>query len=344
MLKAEYTPYRLQFRKAARTSRAVMNCKDTYYIRIHDTDFPGRSGLGEVALFKGLSDEDNESFEKILADCCRNIDSLQITDMPCSSIRFGIETALSDLRNGGVMKPFSLSGDFSIPINGLVWMGDFPTMLDEMKCKLDMGFQCIKLKIGGIEFDDEIELLKKLRENFSSDDIEIRVDANGAFKPEEALSKLDRLSKYSIHSIEQPIARYQPQAMAMICRESPIAVALDEELIGITPNECKREMLEFIRPRYIILKPSLCGGFAEAESWIATAEALGIDWWATSALESNVGLNAIARWVTRYEPTRPQGLGTGALYTNNIPSPLEMHGDRLTNNGKMTWDTSKIGF
>lgn len=344
MLKAEYIPYSLEFIKTARTSRAVMNYKDTYFIKIYDTENSGKCGIGEVALFKGLSAEDNEQFESILAGCCERIDSLRLEDIEIASIRFGVETALSDLANGGVMKPFSVAESYAIPINGLVWMGDFRTMCEEMKMKLDAGFRCIKLKIGGIDFDDEIALLRQLRQEFSQETLEIRVDANGAFSPQDALGKIDRLSKYAIHSIEQPIRQHQAEAMADICRKTSIAVALDEELIGMTPDLGKEELLDSIMPQYIILKPSLCGGFSEADHWINAAEKRKIGWWATSALESNIGLNAIARWLLKYDINRPQGLGTGALYRNNITSPLEMIGDRLTFDNKRIWDISTLGF
>ena len=331
MLQATFKPYRLRFKTPARTSRGVMDWKDTYFLTVTDTD-TGLSGQGEVALFKGLSADDTPDFEDILERCCREVDTLDIETIPSSAIRFGFETALADLAAGGVGQPF---GDpdmtINIPINGLVWMADKETMLRHAQAKIAQGYRCVKLKIGGIDFEQEIEILSLLRQHFSPEVLELRLDANGAFTPENAMARLDRLARFDIHSIEQPVMPRQHKAMADICRYSPIDVALDEELIGITSPENKREMLDTLRPRYIILKPSLCGGFAEADAWIAEAEKQGIGWWATSALESNVGLNAIARWLAVKGPlAMPQGLGTGMLYLNNTPSLLRLDGPKLS--------------
>ena len=329
MLKASWRPYRLNFNFEARTSRAVMHVKDTYFLCIKDDERPGVYGIGEVPLFRGLSAEDTPYFEAILDEACRTMEWRQAP----SSVRMGFETALADFANGGrgIIFPGSkwLSGEDGIVINGLIWMGDRETMFGRIQQKLDRGFRCLKLKIGGIDLDDELALLKYIRSRFPADVLELRADANGAFTPENALARLEKLSQFGLHSIEQPIRAGQPEAMARVCALSPVPVALDEELIGITSDDIKAQMLGLIKPQYISLKPALCGGFAEADRWIETATGTGIGWWATSALESNIGLNAIAQWVAAKRPSLPQGLGTGALYTNNTKSQLKLVGQNL---------------
>ncbi len=343
MMRAAWCRYRLDFKFAARTSRETMNWKDTYYIKVWDESAgDGRFGIGECGLFRGLSCDDVSDYETMLdAVCVAVATSSQQPDLThYPSIVMGIETAIADWRNGCGRNPFPsdwLSGQEGIEINGLVWMGDYREMLDRISAKLDEGFRCVKLKIGGIRFDDELKLLGYIRRQFDSSALELRLDANGAFTPENVLARLGQLADYAIHSIEQPIAARQWEAMAEVCRRSPIPVALDEELIGVFGRKDKHEMLERINPRYIILKPTLCGGFSGAEEWIDIARELGIGWWATSALESNVGLNAIAQWVSGYGTEIPQGLGTGALYGNNIQSPLELRGDRLFYNSDKQW-------
>lgn len=333
MLRVTWEPLRLQFRFEARTSRAVMQYKDTYIVRVTDLE-TGLTGTGEAPLFAGLSAEDTPDYEERLTAACRHVERTGVlpADAP-SSVRMGLETALGDLQNGarGVIFPGSewLRGDRGIVINGLVWMGDKNTMRQRIASKLDEGFKCLKLKIGGIDFKEELELLKLVRDNFDSDTVELRLDANGAFAPSNAMERLKRLSEFNIHSIEQPIRAGQHEAMAEICRTSPIPVALDEELIGDTTSEQKSAMLDMIRPQYIILKPALCGGFAGADSWIEAARQRGIGWWATSALESNIGLSAIAQWVSLKNPVMPQGLGTGELYHNNTPSSLRRQGQLI---------------
>lgn len=328
MLKAEWRPYELRFIETAITSRAKMQTKKTYPVKVWDDETPAVAGYGECALFEGLSEEDTPEYENLLDAACRHPESLP----EISSIRFGFETALADLRNGGQQlladNDFT-RGSLNIAINGLIWMGDKATMKRRIETKLAQGFRCVKLKIGGIDFNEEIELLRMIRREFTPDEIELRLDANGAFTLENAADRLDRLAEFSIHSIEQPIKQHQREAMAEICRHSPIPVALDEELIGFKSDGEKAAILDGIKPHYIILKPSLCGGFAEADRWIAMAEDRGIGWWATSALESNIGLNAIAQWVAGYKTTMPQGLGTGALYHNNFNSPLRQEKDYL---------------
>lgn len=324
MLRASWEPYRLRFTFLARTSRQAMRVKDTYFVRLWDDARPEAVGLGECALFRGLSDDDVPDYEERLTQACA--DPASAASSGCSSIICGFEMARANLLQGGGPLYFPSAyteGKAEITINGLVWMGPWRAMLSRIREKLDAGFRCIKIKIGGIDFDDEIDLLRRIRQRFGPEDVMLRLDANGSFSPADALHRLDRLSAYGIHSIEQPIRAGQPDAMARICAASPIPIALDEELIGVRTDEEKRLLLSHIRPQYIILKPSLCGGFAHADGWIAAAEEASIGWWATSALESSVGLNAIAQWLMSAHPASshiPQGLGTGALYSNNTPS------------------------
>lgn len=330
MLKAKWKPLTLRFKETAITSRASMEVKESYIVKVWDDAAPGCAGYGEVALFRGLSAEDTPAFVSQLQQACADPQNLP----PVSSIRFGFESAIADLRNGGsgllADTPFT-RGESSITINGLIWMGTKERMKERIRAKLDAGFRCVKLKIGGIGFEDELELLRAMRREFSASDLELRVDANGAFTSSDAPERLGRLAELQLHSIEQPIKAGQPEEMARLCASTPLPIALDEELIGFRSDEEKRRMLAEIRPQYIILKPSLCGGLREADAWITEAQRLGIGWWATSALESNVGLNAIAQWVSQYQiGDMPQGLGTGALYTENFTSPLRLTGDRMS--------------
>lgn len=340
MLLAKYTKYNLLFRNPAITSRATMLEKETYFIKIWDETNPYIYGIGECAIFRGLSADDDVNYEAHLKRICDNINQISPKEIEQSSIRFGVETALNDLVNNGQRIIFNsnwLDGYNPIPINGLVWMGNQSEMLNRIIEKIEAGFSCIKLKIGGIDFNKEIKLLRFVRGNFSADDLQIRLDANGAFAPENALEYLEKLSKYSIHSIEQPIKQGQWSAMAEICQKSPIPIALDEELIGINEFSLKEKMLSTIKPHYIILKPSLCGGFLGSDEWIELANKHSIGWWITSALESNIGLNAIAQWVATLNIKMPQGLGTGNLYVNNISSPICQVDDVLTYDKNLSW-------
>lgn len=340
MLQASYAPYTLAFRETAITSRQSMNVKDTYLLRLTDG---AKSAIGEIPLFRGLSAEDTPDFESRLAKIC----STGIDNCMPSSVRFGFETATAALESGSQEMLFDTAwsrGEKGIRINGLIWMGDRRTMARRIREKLDGGFRCVKLKIGGIDFADELSLLRFIRTEFGPGDVELRLDANGAFSPQNAYDRLGYLSELSIHSIEQPIKAGQWDAMAELCAVSPIPVALDEELIGVTADQDKKRMLEVIRPAFIILKPSLCGGLVEADKWIDFAVERGIGWWATSALESDLGLNAIAQWVSRRNPEMPQGLGTGRLYTNNFPSPLELRGEELWFNPEKHFAFPKIDW
>ncbi len=337
MLRAEWCKYRLDFKFLAKTSRESMLYKDTYFVRLYDESSPEKYGVGECGLFRGLSADDVAGYEDILSSVCRNPQG-QLP--PMSSIVMGFETAARDLADGGRRVIYAsdwLDGSRGIEINGLIWMGDKQLMLERVREKIEAGFTVLKLKIGGIDFDEELDILAHIRRQFSPSDLTIRLDANGSFSVGNALDRLDRLSRYAIHSIEQPIKAGQIADMARICRRSPIDIALDEELIGVTPDDRKLALLSEIRPRYIILKPTLCGGFAEADKWISAAGGLGIGWWATSALESNIGLNAIAQWLAAKDSALPQGLGTGALYHNNIPSPIEQCGSQLFYNPAKCW-------
>ena len=340
-MKAAYAPYRLIFKAPAGTSRGVLRYKDTYFLKVWDESNPEVYGLGECALFKGLSREDTPLYESKLREMCQNIALGKSTDLSeYSSLQFGLETALCDLSNGGrrvvVDTPF-VHGETTIPINGLVWMGSFDEMSARIEEKLSAGFSTIKLKIGAIDFESELELIRQLRGRFSSETLTIRVDANGGFSPEEALPKLNRLAAYGIHSCEQPIKPNQWAEMRKICAESPIHIALDEELIGITDPMQMFMLLREIAPQYLIIKPSLMGGFAGAQEWLKMAKMTNTGAWFTSALESNVGLNAIAQVVAKFNPLIPQGLGTGALYTNNIESPLYQKADYLAYNPEGKW-------
>jgi L-alanine-DL-glutamate epimerase-like enolase superfamily enzyme len=215
-------------------------------------------------------------------------------------------------------------------------------MKQQIQEKLAQGFRCIKVKIGAIDFEKELSLLKFIRNHFDAQTIEIRVDANGAFSSNKALDKLNRLAAYQLHSIEQPIAQHPIEAMTELCKTSPIPIALDEELIGVFSVPNKQKLLEQIQPQYIILKPSLVGGFRGTKEWIEIAEALGIQWWITSALESNIGLNAIAQWTFLQNNPMPQGLGTGGLYTNNFDCPLLVERGELKYNVQQSWNTNQL--
>ena len=326
----------LHFKQPAGTSRGVYTTRKICLVHLYEGD---RHGVGECAPLPDLScdalpDQEYASIlNKVCEDFCQSgeIDYDSLRDYP--SMLFGLETALLNLQNGDRLFDTAFSrGETGIPINGLVWMGNHDEMLQRLEDKLEKGFRCIKLKIGAIDFDQELDLIRRIRDRFSFHEVELRVDANGAFPYDEALYKLELLSQYNIHSIEQPIKAGQWAFMADLCRESPLPIALDEELIGVNDPAMKRHMLNIIKPRYIILKPSLHGGMAGCREWIETARDLGIGSWITSALESNVGLNAIAQFAASIygdHITMPQGLGTGQLFTDNIPMPLEVIKDRV---------------
>lgn len=339
---AELIPYKLIFKNPSGTSRGVLTTKETWFIRIKDGE---RNGIGECGMVRGLSVDDRPDFEKKLSEICQKInngfDALKQELAEFPSILFGLEMAFKSLESEDSYTLFPsdfTEGRDSIDINGLIWMGEKSFMKQQIIEKIESGFNCIKLKIGALEFDQELDLLKYIRQELSSDKIELRVDANGAFKPEEALEKLKRLSNYSLHSIEQPIKPQQWQEMAELCEFSPLPIALDEELIGVFSETKKEELLQTIRPQYIIMKPTLLGGFEKSEEWISISNDLNIEWWITSALESNVGLNAIAQWTYILDNKMPQGLGTGGLFTNNFESPLFVKNGTLRSDKNKGWN------
>ena len=324
----------LHFKQPAGTSRGIYTERKIWLVTITDGS---QVGVGECAPLPQLSCDDIPHYTEVLTRFCEEVE--KTGEIPYEAMRdypsmlFGLETAMLNLRNGNKLfdTPFS-RGEVGIPINGLVWMGSFDEMSRRIEEKLQQGFRCVKLKIGAIDFDDELELIKQIRSRYSFHEVELRVDANGAFPFEEALYKLELLSQYALHSIEQPIHAKQWSFMSELCRESPLPIALDEELIGVNDPDQKRQMLNIIRPRYIILKPSLHGGMMGCREWIDIARDMRIGTWITSALESNIGLNAVAQFASSVydNPIKmPQGLGTGQLFTDNIPMPLEIRGDKL---------------
>ena len=347
MASYHYKKHILKFYFSAGTSRGVLHEKTSYFIiKSPDTK---NTGIGECSLLPGLSIDDRPEFESTLGKIILDLNAGQVPDRKLlakyPAIRFGLEIAEMDFGNGGSRILFP--SDFTqknagIPINGLVWMGDFDFMKKQLKEKIAAGFSCIKIKIGAIDFEKELELIRLIRKEFSQGDIEIRVDANGAFSPEEALEKLKRLSELHLHSIEQPIRQGQWEKMASLCKTTPLPIALDEELIGIHDYLEKENLIKTIEPQFIILKPSLLGGFSASEEWIDLAEKQGTGWWVTSALESTIGLNAIAQWAFTLGNPMPQGLGTGQLYTNNFDSPLIIKKGKLYYDIDKEWDISLI--
>ena len=341
-MKVEIIPKTLHFKQPAGTSRGVYTTRKVWYIVLTDPMNPLHIGVGECAPLPALSCDDIPEYADVLEETRRRLEenaeaflknaAVFLKDLEAyPSIRFGVETALAHYQARSLQfwhTPFS-KGKEGIPINGLIWMGNFDEMYQRIEEKMKAGFRCIKLKIGAIDFEKELELLAHIRRHFSPEQIELRVDANGAFSPSDALEKLKRLSEYHLHSIEQPIRAGQWDEMAKLCESTPFPIALDEELIGINRREEKIRLLDTIRPQYIILKPSLHGGISGSEEWIELAAERGIGSWVTSALESNIGLNAIAQWTATLMPTLPQGLGTGMLFTDNIDYPLHIEGDCL---------------
>lgn len=348
-MRAAYSPYRLIFNEPGGTSRGVMYHKDTYFLKLWDENNPEIFGLGECALFRGLSAEDNDTYEAKLRELCYNIEHDVDTDLDgYSSILFGLETAIYDLTNGGKRVCFSpefAQGKVKIPINGLVWMGTKEEMISRIDAKIAAGFRTIKLKIGAIDFESELDMIRHIRNRYSKQELEIRVDANGGFSPDVALQRLSKLAKFGLHSIEQPIKPRQWAEMAEICAKSELPVALDEELIGITNPLEMMSLLNTINPNYLILKPSLMGGFSGALEWLKMLSVRKVTGaWVTSALESNIGLNAIAQWVATLQPRIPQGLGTGQVFANNIESPLMQCAEYLCSNPNVKWQLPELNW
>ena len=329
--------YELLFRKPAVTSRDILYSKPSWILILTDENKPERIFHGECSVIPGLSIDDLKIMDAKIAEICNKVNQLQsinfefdLSDFP--AVEFGYEMLIRDYQSDQEKILFQSgfsAGHTGIKINGLVWMGNKKTMFEQIRNKIETGWRCIKLKIGGLEFEEELELLKYIRSQFQKSELELRLDANGAFTAGEAFEKLKVLSEFDIHSIEQPIRQGQMAEMAQLCLESPIPVALDEELIGIKTFEEKRHLLETINPHYIILKPGLIGGIKKSEEWIDIAIRKGIGYWITSALESNIGLNAIAQWTAIAGENITHGLGTGMLYSNNFDSPLTIEGSEL---------------
>lgn len=343
-MKATYKKHILNFKRPSGTSRGVMTEKETWFLILEEN---GKKGIGECGILRSLSADDRPDYEEKLKWVCENIDlgknKLWELLLEFPSIQFGVEMAFQSLESENLFVLFPsefTNGTKNIPINGLVWMGDPEFMKAQIEEKLAQGFDCIKLKIGAIDFDKELELLRFIRQNYDAKTIEIRVDANGGFTSEEALGKLNQLSGFELHSIEQPILKNQHDSMSELCKMAPFPIALDEELIGVFDYAEKEELLQKIKPQYIILKPSLIGGIRGSKEWIELAEKYNIGWWITSALESNVGLNAIAQWTFLQNNLMPQGLGTGGLYTNNFDCPLEVKNGELVYNPDLDWKVS----
>lgn len=370
MYKIEISERTLHFKQPAGTSRGVYTTRHSYYLTLTSDELPGVEGVGECATLPDLSCDAKPEYEMTLRQVCQMVE--QMGRIPYDMIRaypsitFGLETAFASffdaakkfweivpaegasssemLKQKGVSVPAGMEnltelfdspfgrGEEGITINGLVWMGTYEEMLARLEEKLQAGFHCVKLKIGAIDFFKELDLIKRIRDVYTKEQVELRVDANGGFLPENAMSQLEALAKYDIHSIEQPIKQHQWPKMAQLCRETPLPIALDEELIGVNVRSMKQALLDTVRPQYIILKPSLHGGIYGCNEWIELANRRGIGSWITSALESNIGLNAIAHYAAKVYGSNvkmPQGLGTGQLFTDNIPMPLEIRGDKL---------------
>lgn len=333
-LKVQVIPKVLHFKRPAGTSRGAYTTRNVWYFLMIDEE-QGKIGIGECAPLPNLSCDDVPDYTDILEKARRSlelsgkVDYEQFQNFP--SILFGMETAIRHFQQGGLQlwNTSFAKGEEGIPINGLIWMGNFDYMREQIEEKLEKGFNCVKLKIGAIDFDKELSLLASIRRYYGVEKIQLRVDANGAFTPQDALYKLKELSKYDLHSIEQPIRQGQWSEMKVLCEQSPIPIALDEELIGVNHLEQKKDLLDTIKPAYIILKPSLHGGIRGGEEWISLAKERDINYWITSALESNIGLNAIAQWCATLNSNMYQGLGTGLLYTDNVNLPLSIEKDHL---------------
>lgn len=338
MIRAWVEKHELVFKTPARTSRNTLNVKKLWLLKLQDTK--GVVGVGEISPFPGLSVDDRPDFEDRLEGTLKEINNgtaieeLELSDWP--SIAFGMESALLDLANGGKRVffpgPFA-EGKAGIPINGLIWMASREEMLKQVEDKIAAGFRCIKMKIGFLDFDEECRMLEAIRRKYSAFQIELRVDANGAFPASDAMTLLKELARFQLHSIEQPIAPRQWDSMAKLCRESPLAIALDEELLGVDPFKGGSTLLKELKPSYLILKPGLLGGFKRSSEWIRLAEKANTPWWITSALESNIGLEAIAQYTATFDNPLPQGLGTGMLYENNFASGLVIRNGELWTGG-----------
>ena len=341
---ASFVPHQLFFKEPAGTSRGVMKEKKLWFVKLSDAE-TGKVVFGECAPLVGLSIDDRPDFEERILRICEQFNEKEFSTLVETlayfpSIKFGFEMAMLQLLNPAENQLFESefsNGNAGIPINGLIWMGNEAEMLKRIRIKIEDGFKTLKLKVGALDFKTETEIIRKIRNKYSELELEIRLDANCAFSKETAITKLESLAEFKIHSIEQPIKPAQWELMANLCKNSPIPIALDEELIGLADDDSFEEMISEIMPQFIILKPSLIGGLHQSEKYIQLVESKNIGWWATSALESNVGLSAIAQWISNFNLAMPQGLGTGNLFTNNITSPLYLKNDRLFY-GKEKWD------
>lgn len=349
MIKASYKKHVIIFKHAAGTSRGILTKKDVFFLKLVDIENSEKIGIGEIAPIPGLSPDAVPHLEEKIKNLVQKInDEKEILESEFygfPALSFAYETALKGLNSSSpiILYPSEfIAGIKGIPINGLIWMGTKESMISQVEEKLSTGFKCLKLKIGAIDFETELDILHSIRKRFPANALEIRVDANGAFSPENALAKLEQLAVFKIHSIEQPIKQGQFEAMRKLCEQTPLPIALDEELIGIENHTEKQKLVDFIQPQYIILKPTLVGGFKASEEWIALAEQKGIGWWVTSALESNIGLNAIAQWTATLGTENFQGLGTGALFTNNIDSPLYISNGNLFYAAELNWNLDMI--
>lgn len=347
-MKATYQKYILNFKQPSGTSRGILTEKETWFLILEEN---GKIGIGECGILRTLSIDDRPDYEAKLQWVCENItlgkNKLWETLLAFPSIQFGVEMAFQSLASQTPFELFSSAftqGKNAMEINGLIWMGEQSFMKAQIKTKLAQGFRCIKLKIGAINFEKELALLQFIRQNFDANTIEIRVDANGAFSLNESLYKLNKLCEYKLHSIEQPIQKGNSEKMTELCEKTPIPIALDEELIGVFGLDKKDKLLAKIQPQYIILKPSLIGGFKGTLEWISIAEKYKIGWWITSALESNIGLNAITQFTFTLQNSMPQGLGTGGLYTNNFDCPLYIENGKINYNSKINWNISALGI
>lgn len=346
-MQAQFKKHTLDFIIPGGTSRGVLQHKDSWFISVWDEANPSVVGVGECSIIPKLSIDDVPELESKIAESVNNINQLKDsfhTDLEAyPALRFALETALLDLKTGGqkLLFPSDFTlGKTPIPINGLIWMGEFDFMWYQAEKKFKEGFSVLKMKVGALDFDEEMYFISQLRKYFP--EVELRLDANGGFPVDEALERLQALNQFKIHSIEQPIKQHNIAKMAELCKKTPIAIALDEELIGVHPLAEKAALLRAVQPQYIILKPSLLGDFQACDEWITEAKKLNIGWWATSALEANIGLNAIAQWTFTKGNPMPQGLGTGSLYHNNIASPLEVKNGHLLYNSLLIWDDAVV--
>ncbi len=360
-LKLHIAHHRLKFNFAAGTSRGVLREKDTYFIRVFTEDQPYRLGYGEIPILPGLSVDEHEDIPAVVQKIGSRLFTVEVPENYAQildileqlvaeklpSVRFGLETALLDWLGGGKQLLFDnafSSAKAGIHINGLIWMGEEDFLKQQVNEKLAAGFKCIKLKVGALDFDKELEILSHIRALDKDSQLMLRVDANGAFTRDNAMEKLEKLSQFNLHSIEQPVPAHEHETLAWLAEKSPIPIGLDESLIGIKHREDKFKLLQAIKPPFIILKPGLLGGLEATAEWISLANDMGIGWWITSALEANIGLNAICQFSANFKLQGPQGLGTGALYQNNVKSPLEVKNGMIFSERAQDWDFSTINF